>query len=160
MAFVHFRIRKRRILFAIKQIVKNSWNWVFIWDIKHFILTRSSHLLKLILPFIEPSLCSAQDVTGYPTLKFFKSGTDSGVKYRGQRDLSSLVKFINEQMGYEQPEEEKNEEPEDAIVDNGLYILSEKSFKNHVGKGDHFIKFYAPWLVSCLKYKKYKNWCY
>jgi len=100
---------------------------------------------------IEPSLCSAQDVTGYPTLKFFKSGTDSGVKYRGQRDLSSLVKFINEQMGYEQPEEEKNEEPEDAIVDNGLYILSEKSFKNHVGKGDHFIKFYAPWCGHCQK---------
>ena len=115
---------------------------------------------KIDFTFIEPSLCSAQDVTGYPTLKFFKSGTDSGVKYRGQRDLSSLVKFINEQMGYEQPEEEKNEEPEDAIVDNGLYILSEKSFKNHVGKGDHFIKFYAPWLVSCLKYKKYKNWYY
>ena len=78
------------------------------------------------------------------------------MKYRGQRDLSSLVKFINEQMGYEQPEEEKNEEPEDAIVDNGLYVLSEKSFKNHVAKGDHFIKFYAPWYVvnlpSLLKY--------
>ena len=35
---------------------------------------------------IETALCSAQDVTGYPTLKFFKSGTESGVKYRGQRD--------------------------------------------------------------------------
>jgi len=99
---------------------------------------------------VEPSLCSAQDVTGYPTLKFFKSGTDSGVKYRGQRDLSSLVKFINEQMGYEQPEEEKVE-PEDAVVDNGLYVLNEKSFKNHVEKGDHFIKFYAPWCGHCQK---------
>ena len=53
-----------------------------------------------------------------------------------------MVKFINEQMGYEQPEEEKVE-PEDAVVDNGLYVLNEKSFKNHVEKGDHFIKFYA-----------------
>ena len=35
---------------------------------------------------IETALCSAQEVTGYPTLKFFKSGTESGVKYRGQRD--------------------------------------------------------------------------
>lgn len=38
-------------------------------------------------------------MTGYPTLKFFKSGADSGVKYRGQRDLDSLSKFVEEQMG-------------------------------------------------------------
>merc|ERR1719367_2263489 len=69
---------------------------------------------------VETALCSAQDVTGYPTLKFFKSGTDSGVKYRGQRDLDSLVKFINQQMGIEV--EEEKVEPEEAIVDNGLYV--------------------------------------
>ena len=99
---------------------------------------------------VETALCSAQDVTGYPTLKFFKSGPDSGVKHRGQRDLDSLVKFINEQMGYEQPEEEKAE-PEDAQVDNGLYILSKNSFAKHVEKGDHFIKFYAPWCGHCQR---------
>lgn len=99
---------------------------------------------------IETALCSAQDVTGYPTLKFFKSGTDSGVKYRGQRDLDSLVKFINEQMGIEQPEEEKVES-EEAIVDNGLYVLNEKSYAKHVETGDHFIKFYAPWCGHCQK---------
>jgi len=89
-------------------------------------------------------------VTGYPTLKFFKSGSDSGVKYRGQRDLDSLVKFINQQMGIEQPEEEKVE-PEEAKVDNGLYILTEKSFEKHIETGDHFIKFYAPWCGHCQK---------
>jgi len=99
---------------------------------------------------VETALCSAQDVTGYPTLKFFKSGSDSGVKYRGQRDLDSLVKFINQQMGIEQPEEEKVE-PEEAKVDNGLYILTEKSFEKHVETGDHFIKFYAPWCGHCQK---------
>ena len=41
----------------------------------------------------------AQDVTGYPTLKFFKSGADSSVKHRGGRDIDSLVAFIDEQMG-------------------------------------------------------------
>ena len=45
------------------------------------------------------SLISAQDVTGYPTLKFFKSGADSSVKHRGGRDIDSLVAFIDEQMG-------------------------------------------------------------
>jgi thioredoxin domain-containing protein 5 len=49
---------------------------------------------------------SAQDVTGYPTLKFFKSGADSGVKYRGQRDIDSLIKFAEEQMGRGEEKEE------------------------------------------------------
>ena len=44
-------------------------------------------------------LILAQDVTGYPTLKFFKSGADSSVKHRGGRDIDSLVAFIDEQMG-------------------------------------------------------------
>jgi hypothetical protein len=37
-------------------------------------------------PKIETS-CFLQDVTGYPTLKFFKSGyeKDDGIKYRGDR---------------------------------------------------------------------------
>ena len=54
------------------------------------------------------ALCSAQDVTGYPTLKFFKSGAekDDGVKYRGQRDAASLTKFIAEKLGAEAPAEE------------------------------------------------------
>ena len=49
---------------------------------------------------------AAQDVTGYPTLKFFKDGPENGVKHRGQRDQKSLEKFINEQMGRAPTEEE------------------------------------------------------
>lgn len=48
---------------------------------------------------IEKELCSEHDVTGYPTLKFFKSGVTDGVKFRGTRDLPSLTAFINEQLG-------------------------------------------------------------
>ena len=61
----------------------------------------------------------------------------------------SLVKFINEQMGIKQPEPEKVES-EDAIVDNGLYVLNKKSYTKHVETGDHFIKFYAPWYVNLV----------
>merc|ERR1712223_1215369 len=80
----------------------------------------------------ETALCSAQDVTGYPTLKFFKSGADSGVKYRSGRDKDSLVNFVEEQMGRAKPKEtakkEKDdeklvEEPEIAVADDGLFIL-------------------------------------
>ena len=51
-----------------------------------------------IFPFDFPE----QDVTGYPTLKFFKDGLEDATKYRGNRDLDSLVKFINKQMGVEE----------------------------------------------------------
>lgn len=46
----------------------------------------------------DSSVCSEQDITGYPTLKFFKVGVEEGVKFRGTRDLPSLTTFINEQL--------------------------------------------------------------
>lgn len=48
---------------------------------------------------VDSKVCSDQDVTGYPTLKFFKVGSDEPVKFRGTRDLPSLTSFINEQLG-------------------------------------------------------------
>ena len=74
----------------------------------------------------QTALCSAQDVTGYPTLKFFKSGAEKedGVKYRGGRDLDSLQKFINEKLGAEVAEEKPAAaEADKAKVEAGLHIL-------------------------------------
>lgn len=47
----------------------------------------------------DNALCTEHDVTGYPTLKFFKAGESKGTKFRGTRDLPSLLSFINEQLG-------------------------------------------------------------
>jgi len=103
---------------------------------------------------VATSLCSEQDVTGYPTLKFFKSGAekDDGVKYRGNRDAASLEKFIADKLGNEVAEE-KPAKPESAepVVENGLHILTSSSFSDVVGKGDTFVKFYAPWCGHCQK---------
>ena len=96
----------------------------------------------------QTALCSAQDVTGYPTLKFFKNGAEKedGVKYRGNRDLASLEKFIKEKLGVEVADEKPAAGGDtEAKVEAGLHILSEGSFAGTVGSGDTFIKFYAPW---------------
>ena len=96
----------------------------------------------------QTALCSAQDVTGYPTLKFFKNGAEKedGVKYRGNRDLASLQKFIKEKLGVEVADEKPAAGGDtEAKVEAGLHILSEGSFAGTVGSGDTFIKFYAPW---------------
>jgi len=103
---------------------------------------------------VATALCSAQDVTGYPTLKFFKNGfeKEDGVKYRGNRDAASLEKFIAEKLGNEIPEEKPaTPESSEPVVEAGLYILGESSFSSVVGKGDTFIKFYAPWCGHCQK---------
>ncbi|XP_040575277.1 thioredoxin domain-containing protein 5 [Lepeophtheirus salmonis] len=96
---------------------------------------------------IETEFCSDMDVTGYPTLKFF--GKEE-VKYRGQRDEDSLVKFIETQMGRIKPEE-TIVSAEEVKVENGLHVLSEDNFKAFIGSGNHFIKFYAPWCGHCQK---------
>lgn len=46
----------------------------------------------------DNDVCNENDVTGYPTLKFFKTGETEGIKFRGTRDLPSLTTFINEQI--------------------------------------------------------------
>ncbi|XP_069692492.1 thioredoxin domain-containing protein 5 homolog isoform X2 [Periplaneta americana] len=98
----------------------------------------------------DTSLCSDHDVTGYPTLKFFKAGESEAVKFRGARDISSLTVFINEQLGnvQEEPAESKPKIPEPV---NGLVELTEDTFSKHVEQGKHFVKFYAPWCGHCQK---------
>ena len=46
---------------------------------------------------METALCSDHDVTGYPTLKFFHQKADEFQRYKGNRDLDSLQKFVQEQ---------------------------------------------------------------
>lgn len=43
-------------------------------------------------------MCAQNDITGYPTLKFFKQGENEGIRFRGTRDLPSLTTFINEHL--------------------------------------------------------------
>ena len=124
--------------------------------------------------WISAILSQIQDVTGYPTLKFFKDGAEKedGVKYRGNRDAAALEKFIAEKLGHEVPEEKpaaaesaevgalllmRKQDMQlnlflhlpmyQAVVEAGLHVLSAASFAPSVAKGDTFVKFYAPWCV-------------
>jgi thioredoxin domain-containing protein 5 len=95
-------------------------------------------------------LCSEQEVTGYPTLKFFNKGQSESVKFRGTRDLPSLTNFINEQLGIDKVVGGDDESTNDSlpqIPDAGhkLIELTEDTFAKHVASGKHFVKFYAPW---------------
>ncbi|KAH0945787.1 hypothetical protein HN011_000786 [Eciton burchellii] len=97
----------------------------------------------------ESTLCSEQDITGYPTLKFYKAGENKGIKFRGTRDLPSLTSFINDQLGSSSPVEDIIPSPPEPV--NGLLELTEQTFEKHVSFGYHFVKFYAPWCGHCQK---------
>ncbi|XP_037069790.1 thioredoxin domain-containing protein 5-like [Pollicipes pollicipes] len=97
----------------------------------------------------DSTVCSAHEVTGYPTLKFFGKDGGEPVKYKGARDLASLEKFIKQQLGQESEGEDENTSVEVPAPVKGLMELTGKNFKTATEKGNHFIKFYAPWCGHC-----------
>ncbi|XP_055587019.1 thioredoxin domain-containing protein 5 homolog [Uranotaenia lowii] len=101
---------------------------------------------------VDGDLCSEQDVTGYPTLKFFKAGgsAEGPVKYRGARDLEAFNSFIREQLGIEQDDSEESvAEPPKPV--SPLVELTDDTFAKHISSGKHFVKFFAPWCGHCTK---------
>lgn len=47
---------------------------------------------------VDKQICTDQDISGYPTMKFFKKGSTVGKKFIGTRDLPTLTTFLNEQL--------------------------------------------------------------
>ena len=39
------------------------------------------------------------------------------------------------------------------LQEGKLYVLTDKSFRGHVSRGDHFIMMYAPWCGHCKNLK-------
>ena len=65
--------------------------------------------------------------------------------------MSSLKKFIESKVNPIQKEEV--DDIEEAVHKDGLFDLTSENFKLHVQKkGYHLVKFYAPWLVFCIKF--------
>jgi thioredoxin domain-containing protein 5 len=99
--------------------------------------------------------CSDNEVTSYPTLKYFNVNAEQPVKYRSTRDLPSLTAFINEQLGTTTLKETEEEEAgEEQVVPSplkGLIELNDKNFGDFTAKGSWFIKFYAPWCGHCQR---------
>jgi len=47
---------------------------------------------------VEKDVCSKFDVSGYPTIKYFKDGNREGEAYNGGRDFDSLKAFVKETL--------------------------------------------------------------
>lgn len=97
--------------------------------------------------------CSDNEVTSYPTLKFFKmTSEEEAIKYRSTRDLPSLTQFINDQLGSSTLTPEEEDETDEKVVVpaplKGLVELTDKNFATQTATGSWFIKFYGKFRYS------------
>jgi len=91
----------------------------------------------------ENSVCSKYGVTGYPTIKFFKKGSETPEDYQGGRSADDFIDFLNNNAGTRL---KKTSKPEEAVL-----TLTPSNFDKVVmdtGK-DVLVEFYAPWCGHC-----------
>jgi len=69
------------------------------------------------------SLCKKFDVSGYPTIKYFKDGDMEGQDYSGGRDYDSIKKFADEELNVPC----KVDDPKDCTDKEIAYIAKMKA---------------------------------
>jgi len=102
----------------------------------------------------EHDLCAYQDISDYPTIKFYKTGTGGdvlGIRYRGVEDLQSVEQFMNRNLGKEAEFIYGARVPMIPEPDGGLHWLQDENFDEAIGSVTKaFVKFCTPWSSKCM----------
>ncbi|VEN40613.1 unnamed protein product [Callosobruchus maculatus] len=103
---------------------------------------------------IQQALCNANDVKGYPTLKYYSYYTKNTRVYNGGRTADDFVRFMLE------PERLSNNKPPPApenvswFSDSTILHLTDRNFTQTVKKHKvMLVMFYAPWCGHCKRMK-------
>lgn len=87
------------------------------------------------------ALCQRFGIRGYPSLRYFPSGSTEPEEYSGGRSAADLIKFINGKVGLRRG----------AGGDSAVQALDESNFEDVVIKSQKFafVEFFAPWCGHC-----------
>ncbi|CAH1107569.1 unnamed protein product [Psylliodes chrysocephalus] len=102
---------------------------------------------------VHPAVCTANDVSGYPTIKYFSYFNKNTKDYKGGRTATEFVSFMKEPDLPPTPLSTPEPAPEWQI-DPSILKLTDSNFKQQLQKNDIvLVMFYAPWCGYCNKMK-------
>jgi protein disulfide-isomerase-like protein len=99
---------------------------------------------------IERSVCSAYEVSGYPTFKYFQYFNKEQKTYFGGRTMTDFVAFMNDPdnplSGQEPPKPTPESQWKDHEGAEHVMHLTTETFNEAIKEHDHtLVMFYAPW---------------
>jgi len=92
----------------------------------------------------NPTITKNYEITGYPTIKYFKNGKEN-LKYDKGRTADAIVEFMKSPV----PKPTKPPAPEWKDQPSHIFHLDEKSFDAFIKEHDALVMFYAPWCGHC-----------
>ncbi|XP_022911186.2 protein disulfide-isomerase A5 [Onthophagus taurus] len=107
----------------------------------------------------QQSLCSAQDIKGYPTIRYF-SYLKFEKPYSGARTAQDFEKFMRDPEAAKPPQSMPKPKSEQWRKETTTAILhlTDNNFKREIAKGSPvLVMFYAPWCGHCNKMKSDYN---
>jgi len=101
---------------------------------------------------VEKDLCSKYDVKGFPTIKYFTDGDQTGQAYEGGRDFDSLKTFASENLGPSCSSDNKDLCSEEQLKEiEELEALGEEEIKSRIAAGENAVKEAEEAFETALK---------
>ncbi|VVC89111.1 unnamed protein product [Leptidea sinapis] len=97
---------------------------------------------------VNMKLCHECDITGYPTLVYYRKNSFTPTVYNGTRDLPSLTMFLSEIISIKDTNPENSDDTANVLTYAGMAYLNDKNFEKSIATGQHFIMFFAPWCSA------------
>ncbi|EDO34590.1 predicted protein [Nematostella vectensis] len=95
----------------------------------------------------DVNLCVKQNIRAYPTMKLYYDGDIK--RYTGRRNAEDMKVFVDKIVL--KPEGKSKDSEGLSTSEAGVHILTKNTFDKHIELGLHFVKFYAPWCIHCIK---------